>query len=199
MSLGHANHTQKTFFHANFFFSNKDTSTVTLKSSIEIRSIIAPKIIHHSAQNSTIYVEEIGHNFTLHCGYRIKGDPPPLIEWFDEKGQEIEAVLVQNDQGSYFKYVPTLDDGNKTLHFVSNPIEMEVEKIRPRDLELVSSFEGKYFCSASNRGGRQTVFTEVQVKTFLDDKKSIIWAGSTIAGIVFIAVAILVLFCCYHK
>ena len=60
-----------------------------------------------------------------------------------------------------------------------------------------SSFSGKYFCSASNRGGSQSIYTEVVLK--VPEATKIIWAGVSITTIILFALGAFAIFYCYHK
>lgn len=177
---------------------------MNLSGNVEIRPPMAPKIYHDSSHNATITVA-VGHNFTLNCGYRVKGDPVPLIVWSKEDQEIIDdyTVLVgPGEDGSYYSYVSELKDGNKTLHFTANPLsklEIPMGSRSEKGNESLA-FEGKYFCTASNRGGMQTIYTEVKAKTGEGDiVRSVKWAGVSIALTVTISLVIFLILYCYHK
>lgn len=174
---------------------------------MEIRPLTPPKIFHDSSHNSTIFVA-VGSNFTLNCGYRVKGDPAPLIVWSKEDQDFINDYVVGPDEeGTYYKYVSELKDGNKTLHFTADPLsKLELPKgsvgiSEKRDQKESLAFEGKYFCTASNRGGMQTIYTQVKAKTGNegDIARSVKWAGLSIGAIVTFFCAVFLILYCYHK
>ena len=90
----------------------------------------------------------MGQNFSLYCGYRIGGVPMPLITWSYDNGLSIEPMLVGPDtSGAYYRYIPQMKEGNKTLKMVSTQMKKkQTEEISSREFELAKSFAGKYVC-----------------------------------------------------
>ena len=88
----------------------------------------------------------MGQNFSLYCGYRIRGVPMPLITWSHDTGLPIEPMLVGPDpSGAYYRYIPEMKEGNKTLKMVSTQMrKKETQDISSREFELAKSFAGKY-------------------------------------------------------
>ena len=87
----------------------------------------------------------MGQNFSLYCGYRIRGVPMPLITWSYDNGLPIEPMLVGPDtSGAYYRYIPEMKEGNKTLKMVSTQMrKKQTEEISSREFELAKSFAGK--------------------------------------------------------
>ena len=87
----------------------------------------------------------MGQNFSLYCGYRIRGVPRPLITWSHDNGLPIEPMLVGPDSsGAYYRYIPEMKEGNKTLKMVSTQMrKKQTEDISSREFELAKSFAGK--------------------------------------------------------
>ena len=87
----------------------------------------------------------MGQNFSLYCGYRIGGVPMPLITWSYDNGLPIEPMLVGPDtSGAYYRYIPEMKEGNKTLKMVSTQMKKkQTEEISSREFELAKSFAGK--------------------------------------------------------
>ena len=108
-------------------------------------------------------------------------------------------MLVGPDEsGIYYNYIPEITDGNKTLHFIVNPLSKENRRqISSRDLRKSETFEGTYFCSAVNRGGLDRVFTRVEMKE--NDSNPAKWAGIAIPAILVVAVMAMAAFFWYHK
>jgi hypothetical protein len=86
----------------------------------------------------------MGQNFSLYCGYRIRGVPMPLITWSHDTGLPIEPMLVGPDpSGAYYRYIPEMKEGNKTLKMISTVMrKKETKDISSREFELAKSFAG---------------------------------------------------------
>ena len=167
--------------------------TVTLSRNIAVKPVVAPQVSPHSTANTTISVE-IGNNFTISCGFKIKGEPKPSVLWSKNGRPLKETVIVSDTSGEYFQYTIVSKRGNETLQFFATPLSYS----RARDLSPnTEDLEGKYICTISNRGGTETVFTEVLVKQ--DQTRIVIAAISSICGILVFCGCILVAFFAYHR
>ena len=69
----------------------------------------------------------------------------PLITWSYDNGLPIEPMLVGPDtSGAYYRYIPEMKEGNKTLKMVSTQMKKkQTEEISSREFELAKSFAGK--------------------------------------------------------
>ena len=81
----------------------RENESVTLSQNIEVRPVIAPQVSAHSTANNTISVE-VGNNFTLSCGYKIRGDPKPSIIWTKDGKTLQNTITVPDTAGDYFQY-----------------------------------------------------------------------------------------------
>ena len=84
---------------------------------------------------------------------------------------------------------------NQTLQFFATPVSYS--KARDALPASKEDLQGKYLCNITNRGGSKTVFTEVWMKE--DHSQTVIWAVSSICGILVACVCILGIFCTYHR
>ena len=167
--------------------------SVTLSRNIAVRPVLAPQVSPHSTANTTISVE-IGNNFTISCGFKIKGEPKPSVLWSKNGKPLKETVIVSDTSGEYFQYTIVSKRRNETLQFFATPLSYS----KARDLSPNSEdLEGKYICTISNRGGTETVFTEVLVKQ--DHTKTVMWAATSICGILVVCGCILGIFFAYHR
>ena len=163
-----------------------------------------PRIIKNTAVNNTIYMT-LGENVTLYCGSNVRGSPQPEIKWtkYDLNTPVKDMIVGPDDSGNTFRYTYEIKNRNKILHLVASPISIQKAEqfgISSRDLQVGGSIEGKYFCTASNRGGCETVFTEVEVKSEAEEDKSMIWAGVGIPALLVIAFGVALFgFFRYHK
>ena len=166
---------------------------MTLSQHIEVLSVVPPKVSRHSTANTTISVE-VGNNFTLSCGFKIRGVPKPTVTW-TKNGQKLrETVIVSDSSGDYFQYTIVSKRQNESLQFFATPLSYsKARDLLPEKQDL----EGKYMCTIANRGGIETVFTEVLVKQ--DNTQTVIWAVSSICGILVACVCILGIFYTYHR
>ena len=167
---------------------------MTLSQSIEVRPVIAPQVSAHSTANNTISVE-VGNNFTLSCGYKIRGDPEPSIIWTKDSQALQNIITVPDTNGDYFQYHTVLSKRNQTLQFFATPVDYS--KARDALPASKEDLQGKYLCNITNRGGSKTVFTKVWIKE--DHSQTVIWAVSSICGILIACVCILGIFCTYHR
>ena len=114
----------------------------------------------------------MGQNFSLYCGYRIRGVPMPLITWSYDNGLPIEPMLVGPDtSGAYYRYIPEMKEGNKTLKMVSTQMrKKQTEEISSREFELAKSFAGKYI--------KNKVFDKIRMAQFeMPSEKKVVLEG----------------------
>ena len=90
-----------------YFIYFRENESVTLSQNIEVRPVIAPQVSAHSTANNTISVE-VGNNFTLSCGYKIRGDPKPSIIWTKDGKTLQNTITVPDTAGDYFQYQTVL-------------------------------------------------------------------------------------------
>ena len=95
------------FLSVNYLFYFRENESVTLSQNIEVRPVIAPQVSAHSTANNTISVE-VGNNFTLSCGYKIRGDPKPSIIWTKDGKTLQNTITVPDTAGDYFQYQTVL-------------------------------------------------------------------------------------------
>lgn len=169
--------------------------------SLQVRRVLPPTI----TGNNNTQVIKLGENFTLSCGYDIKGDPTPAIVW-SKDGNPIESVVVgPNENDEYFEYRTELAYfvSNSEHRFLATKCFPEgLRKVQKRTLgrcqsTIMASIEGYYVCTASNRGGSTSIFTKVEYQVEVP-RTHVIWGG-TIAGIVVICIVIFFALCSYHR
>ena len=118
---------------------------------LKVGPVKPPVIKRHSIYNRSINIE-LGQNFTLPCGRSVSGVPQPTLIW-RRQGREIDlsepkaiGLVGPDDEERYYDYTLTKSENNFTLTFVATVHKSP----HGRQVKTVS-FEGSYFCEATNR------------------------------------------------